>query len=275
MQNRIRLIAFDLDETLLNSDKSLSDENREALERAAEAGILIVPATGRFLGGIPENIRSLPIRYAITMNGSEVADVQTDARLYRAYIPNERAQALMRYFDTLPVAYDCYMGGKGYIAKEFLDRIEDYIVTPVYIVMAHRNRTAVPYLPDFIAERGLPLQKLQIFTPDSTYKAALMRELALRYPDLVITTSTPENIEINAKEATKGHALKALCTHLGIPASQAMAFGDGLNDLSMLEAAGTGVAMANAAEPLKKAADYITLSNNEAGVAHAIKRFCF
>ena len=88
------IIALDLDGTLLNSAKELTEGNRRALERAYEAGYAIVPTTGRFYGGMPQCIRDLPfVRYIITINGAEVADLETGEVIYSAEIPNERARS--------------------------------------------------------------------------------------------------------------------------------------------------------------------------------------
>lgn len=275
MNKDIRLIAFDLDETLLNSDKTLSQKNKETLLRAAESGIYLVPATGRLAFAVPDCVRALPYQYVIAANGAEVTQTDTGDCIYSAYIPNARAVDLMRYFDTLPVAYDCYMGDKAFMAEKFLDAIEEYIGTPAYIEMARRIRIPVPYLPDHLLRVGQPLKKLQLFTRDPIYKAELIKTLTDMCPDLAVTASTPENIEINAREATKGNALKALCRHLGISPEQAMAFGDSFNDITMISVAGLGVAMENAEPEVRRAADYITLNNNESGVAAAVEKFCF
>lgn len=276
MKKDIRLIAFDLDDTLLNTDKTLSEKNRRSLLRAAEAGIFLVPATGRIFCGMPECVRELPLSYTIAANGALVTEVGTDAVIYNAYLPNDRAIALMQYFDTLPAAaYDCYIGGRSYMAKQFYDNIERYIETPAYIALTRWLRTPVPYLPEHVKELGIPVQKVQLFTRDAALKQEVMRKIGETYPDLSVTTSTPENVEITDKRATKGNALLALCRHLGISPEQVLALGDGINDIPMLRVAGLGVAMANAFEEVRAAADYITLSNNESGVAAAIDRFCF
>ena len=114
----IRLIALDLDGTLLNSMKLLSPANAAALERAARAGVLIVPTTGRFYGGIPEFVRRLPfLRYAIAVNGAQVYDIQGDRTIAAAEIPLERTLELMETLDEYPVAYDCFVQGKGWMER--------------------------------------------------------------------------------------------------------------------------------------------------------------
>ena len=93
-------------------------------------------------------------------------------------------------------------------------------------------------------------------------------------PDIAVTTSVPDNVELNHIDAHKGAALRQLADYLGVPMSATMACGDGLNDVTMLRDAGLGVAMANACPEAKAAADVFTLSCDEDGVARAIERFC-
>ena len=276
MPESIRLIALDLDGTLLDTQKCLSDENRAALTRAARAGIHIVPTTGRFFDGMPEAVRALPfIRYAITINGAEVADRQTGEELYQANIPLGRALELMRYLDTLPVIYDCYQDNAGWMSEHLKARIDGMVKDPHFRKMLHELRKPVPELKAFVGERGRDVQKIQFFIPTPELRQELLKTLPEMFPDLAVSSSVSENIEVNAAGATKGKALLGLAKRLGIPREGTMAFGDGLNDLSMLEAAGIGVAMENACAEAKAAADYITLSCDDHGVARAIEKFCF
>ena len=276
MPEPIRLIALDLDGTLLNTQKQLSEENRAALTRAARAGIHIVPTTGRFFDGMPDTVRALPfLRYAITINGAEVADRRTGEELYKADIPLARALELMRYLDTLPVIYDCYQDNAGWISEHLKARIDSTVKDPHFRKMLHELRKPVPELKAFVTERGRDIQKIQFFIPTPELRQELLETLPKMYPDLAVSSSVSENIEVNAAGATKGKALLGLAERLGIPREGTMAFGDGLNDLSMLEAAGVGVAMENACAEAKAAADYITLSNDDHGVAYAIEKFCF
>ena len=276
MPEPIRIIALDLDGTLLNTEKQISQENLAALWRAAEAGIHIVPTTGRFYNGMPLAIRELPfIRYAITINGAEVADYQTGEELYKADIPLERALELMRYLDTLPVIYDCYQDNAGWISEHLKARIDSTVKDPHFRRMLHELRKPVPELKAFVTERGRDVQKIQFFIPTPELRLELLQTLPERFPDLAVSSSVSENIEVNSAQATKGRALLALAERLGIPQEGTMAFGDGLNDLSMIRAAGIGVAMKNACEEAKSAADYITRSCDEHGVAYGINKFCF
>ena len=120
---------------------------------------------------------------------------------------------------------------------------------------------------------GEPVQKLQMyFRPeDLPRRQGIMEELPRRFPGLVPTTSVSNNIEINSDQAGKGKALRALCAALGLDPAATLAFGDGSNDTELLRMAGCGVAMGNALEEVKAAADRVTVSSNDGGVAREIR----
>ncbi len=271
----IKLIALDLDGTLLNSDKQLTQQNAQALACAAARGIEIVPTTGRFFSGMPEVIRSLPyLHYAITINGAAVYDVRCDADIARAEIPLPLAVEIMRYLDTLPVIYDCYMNNWGWMTRAMQLRADAFAPDEHYLRMIRNLRTPVDDLKSYLLETGRDVQKIQLFLTDPALRLTLLRQLGGQFEGLCVSSSVPNNIEINSTDANKGEALRKLAAHLGLDISQTMAFGDGLNDLSMLRAAGVGVAMENACPEAKQAADYVTGSCDESGVAAAIERFC-
>ncbi len=270
----VKLIAFDLDGTLLDDDKNVPEENLRALAAAAERGIHIVPATGRIVEGVPEVIRSLPfVRYYIAINGAYVYDAKEGKILYRGEIPVETAIRFCEYADTLPVLYDCYQYNFGWMSRSMYDRIEEYFAPePGILALVRRTRELVDDLKETFRQRGDPVQKLQMyFRPDQMeLRAEQMKKLPELFPGLMTASSLKNNIEINSVAAGKGPALLALAESLGLERSETVAFGDGSNDLSMIRAAGLGVAMANAEESVKAAAGLIADSNREAGVAQVI-----
>jgi Cof subfamily protein (haloacid dehalogenase superfamily) len=280
MKKDIKIISLDLDGTLLDSRKRLSETNRAALEEAAAKGVLIVPTTGRFFGMMPQAIRDLPfVRYAITINGAQVYDRETDTAIVREEIPLEMALDLMRLIDGYDVIYDCYRSNWGWMTASLQEKAEDYATDAHYVKMVREFRNPVPDLKAHLeatAEEG-DVQKVMLFarnTPGSeAVTKALSEAVAERFPLIKTTSSTWNNLELNIATAHKGNSLKRFAEHLGYTLDNCMALGDGTNDLSMIEAAGLGVAMSDAHPLVLAAADHVTVSNDEDGVAEAIRRF--
>lgn len=270
--HNIKLIALDLDGTLLNSRKELTPENYAALKRAADTGVQIVPTTGRFYAGMPEAIRALSfVDYAITVNGAQVYDIKNDAAVARCEIPLDYAIKIMEYMDKFPVIYDCYQDSWGYMTKDMWDHVDDFNTDPHYRKMVKELRKPVPELKAYLKEKGMPIQKTQLFTRDMELRAFLIKDLAEKFPETAVSSAAPENVEINDKNAHKGNAVRQLAEYLGIDISETASFGDGLNDVSMIKEAGLGIAMANACPEVLAAADYVTSSCDENGVAKGIE----
>ena len=236
MGNTIKLIAFDLDGTLLNSQKELLPEVFNELVRAKNSGVELVPVTGRFWDAVPENVRSLEfINYAITVNGAEVYDIKNSKVLSRAEIPLKNAITVMRVFDGLPVIYDCIVKGMSFMSKEHYAKIKEFALDEVQYKMLRDLRNPVNDLQEFIRARGENVQKMQMFTMNKNLRADLLKALAVIFPSNAISSSVPNNIEINDQNANKGAALKILSEKLCVAPENVMAFGDGLNDLSMIK----------------------------------------
>ncbi len=272
--NDIRLICFDLDGTFLDDKKNIPPENLRALELAAARGVLIVPATGRIYTGVPEQLRRLPfMRWYITVNGAYVYDAVEDRAAARAEVPLDLALRFYEYCDGLDCFYDCYQDNWGFMTADMLAVAAERIPDPGIRRLIVNLRTPVPELKAYLRDKGEPVQKLQLYFEDMALRAEQLRELPRRFPELSVSSSVPFNIEINAGNATKGRALLTLCGLLGIDPGETMAFGDGTNDLDMIQKAGLGVSMANGDPALLAAADYITATNNEAGFAQAVERF--
>ena len=276
MDRKIRIIATDLDGTLLNSDKQITAKTYEALERAAAAGVEIVPITGRLLSAMPEQVRNLPfLNYIICVNGAQIIELATGKVIYKAEIPCARAVELMEDMDAYPAVYDCYIDGQGWMTQSMYDRVKDYAVDEHILELFLKYRTPVPDLKTYVRERNDSVQKVQMHFLTEQERKAMQPKLEKLWPDMALSSSFINNIEINSLDATKGAALAFLCDYLGVDVSQSMSFGDGTNDISMLKAAGIGVAMGNAMDEVKVHADYVTDTCDNDGMAKAIERFCF
>ena len=281
--NDIRIIALDLDGTLLDSEKRLSEVNRAALARAAEKGVLIVPTTGRFFGMMPPAVRDLPfVRYAITINGAQVYDRETDTAIVRDEIPLDMALGVMEVLDRFDVIYDCYRQNWGWMTAALQEKAADYATNEHYLKMVREFRKPVPELKAHLkatANDG-DVQKIMLFARNTQVSGlssqvldAIRLELAARFPEIKVTSSTWNNIELNIRTAHKGNALKRFAEHLGLGLANCMAFGDGMNDFTMVEAAGLGVAMANAEPEVKRVAKWIAPSNDDDGVAAGLEEW--
>ena len=280
MKKDIKIISLDLDGTLLDSQKRLSEANRTALEEAAAKGVHIVPTTGRFFGMMPQAVRDLPfVRYAITINGAQVYDRETDTAIVREEIPLEMALDVIRLLDGYDVIYDCYRSNWGWMTEGLQAKAEDYATDAHYLKMVREFRKPVPDLKEYLKSTAAEgdVQKVMLFarnTPGSeSVTKAITEAVSERFPLIKTTSSTWNNLELNIATAHKGNSLKRFAEHLGYTLDNCMALGDGTNDLSMIEAAGLGVAMSNAHPLVLAAANHVTASNDEDGVARAIRDF--
>lgn len=292
MKPSIQLIGLDLDGTVFRDDKTISDTTIKAINEASKRGITVLPATGRPLSGLPDEILSLPgIRYALCSNGARIYDLkealadppilsedrfntldQTNAHvIYENLLPLDTTLSILACTTKNPaVLNEIFMDGFGYSQWEgFHASLVRYEGKPLY---RYIKKTRVPMkdMPQTIKKRGLPIEKMHILYPDQGTRDQSLMELKKLALPCCITHSMNTNLEINAATANKGTGLLALASILGIPRQHVMACGDSGNDLDMLKAAGYGVAMGNASEEVKNAADAVTLTNNEDGVAAAI-----
>lgn len=271
----IKLIATDMDGTFLDDEKNIPEENLKALLECADRGIEIVPATGRTVRGLPEEIKALPgVRYAITTNGAVVADLKEGKEVNTCRIPTELAVKVMTMARESQddIMYDAYIEGIAYTTEYFYTNTEKYVPTKGLVALVRKTRQVVPDNIAYVGAQGKEIDKINMYFLDMDAKQR-MRETLAAVPGILVSSSIPNNLEINAAGADKGSALVRLASYLGIKQEETMAFGDGENDFSMIRMAGIGVAMENGEESVKAAADHVTTTNNKAGVAAAIRQF--
>ena len=274
----IKLIAFDLDGTVFDDHKRIRPVTKEVLERAAGMGIEIVPATGRPYKGLCSEVEKLQgVRYVLTTNGGGIYERETGMCIYQDCMKLEDLLSLLSRLDELDVMADAFVQGDSYMTRRkapLIDRIDgpeeikDYIRT---------SRTVVEDQVAALRERGDDVEKLTInFASDEKGKRIdydkawkVLAEFSGFHP----VSGGMQNIEVTAEGVSKASALLWLGEYLKIKPEEMIAFGDSGNDIDMLQAAGIGVAMGNAEQEAKAAADFVTLANTEDGIVHALKKF--
>ena len=274
MINDIRIISLDLDGTLLNFRKEVSERNMKALEMAAKHGIVVVPTTGRLAEGLPKALKELPfIRYVIGANGAVVTDRETGEDLMKAEIPCDEVLKICDIAKKYDVLYDCYINGTGYISQEMMDRVADYTIDEKHVELMKNTRHPVDNLDEFVRTNAYNALKIQFLFRSEAARDEILPQIKEDLAGYRVTNSYPNNIEINAEHANKGEALKFLCDYLGIPMVHAMSFGDGTNDVTMLDMAGIGVAMENADPAAFPHGKVIAPDCNDDGVARIIEEY--
>ena len=275
MKKRIRLIALDMDGTTFNSRKEITNRTRRTIAEAVERGIQVFPATGRPKSYLPQEIMSIPgVHYASTSNGASIIDMNKEEPLYEDLIPAERMPDIIRRIKDLPVIIELFYKGACYCDRSTLPVIVQILQDRPSV----QNGQAPEIYEDGIFDRLLqdpfPVEKVHLIFSDLKIRKEIM-DFYQKENILDVTSAFAENLELTSKTATKSNALLRLAGILGISQEETMAIGDSFNDLDMLGAAGTSVAMGNAEPEIKETADLITKTNDEDGVAWAIEKYAF
>lgn len=275
--NAVKLIALDLDGTLFNSQSQISAHNIDTIKKANEAGATVVISTGRPYSGLPfEQLKGSGIRFAITTNGSAIYEIESGKCLFEEAMDEDIILPILDFLLTKDIHMDAFIGGKGYTPVQCVAAGQKLANPPALKHYILNTRVRVDNLPLFIHENQLKVQKMTLnFYPEGdVFKD---REEVRKYlesnPAVTTVSGGYNNLEFTRVDVNKGVGLQKMAQLLDIPVAQTMAVGDTENDLAIIRAAGVGVAMGNATAAVKSAADYITTSNDEDGVAAAIAHF--
>lgn len=271
----IKLIASDLDGTLLTDKKELSQATREALDMAVQKGIHVVPATGRSFKAVPDMIKFYPgVEYVITANGGAVYSVSQNERIYQCLLEEKAVTAALEMEKPQNVVMEVFIQGVPYSEEDYVLEPAKYGATEYGAKYVRETRIPVKNIRDFTMEHRMELDSMAFICRDMEVKKALEKKLERELPDIYVTSSVPHLLEIGHRNAGKGNTLLYLLKLLEISPDEAMAFGDADNDSSMLLAVKYGIAVGNGSEECKKSAAFLTESNQEDGVAKAIRYFC-
>lgn len=273
MKYKVRMIAFDLDGTLLTTDKRLTDETRRTLEQAAKRGILLVPATGRPLTGMPAEVLGIAgVRYAITANGARVVSAEDGKILREKLISVEKARKVLDIYGEYDTLREIYYDGQGYMEARQMEQLDHYVPDPNMAKYMRNTRKCVPNLMEKFRQENRAMDKVQAVFACAGEKEQAFRRIR-EMEGVEATGALSYNIEVTAGGINKGEALLWLAGDLGIDREEILAFGDGANDADMIRAAGIGAAMEVSVPEVRAAADILAGSNDEDGVARAIQRY--
>ena len=262
----IKLLALDLDDTLLDSGLRISTDCVAAIQAARIQGVRVTLSTGRMYQSALPYAQQLEIDVPlITYQGAWVKNSQTEEVLYYKPLSYELSKQTMAFFREFGVHYHSYYNDQ--LCMEQLSEEGNYysrltgvrpLIVKDLIDELHRNQA----------------MKIMAITDNQKVLLEMEAELRSRFgQSLYITRSKPYFLEVMDRQASKANALQVIASHYGIDRKEVMAVGDSYNDIDMIEWAGLGVAMGNAFDLVKEAADFVTTTNDEAGVAEAIHRF--
>ncbi len=264
---KYKAIVLDLDGTLMTSKNEISQKTKDLLIQIQQLGIKVILASGRPTHGLQEASETLQLKtyggYLLSYNGGRIIDTKDDSLIYDSYL---EMNMILDLFDK-----------SRELNTHLLAYTDQYILTEdddSYIQLESKiNNLPVVRVPDFKAALQLKSVKC-LMTGDPIHLVNVENQLKKMYEEqLSISRSMPFFLECMPKGINKGNCLSILLNYINIDQEDVIACGDGYNDVSLIEAVGLGVAMANGCEPIKEKAKYQTLSNDEDGIAHVIEKF--
>ncbi|WFA10218.1 Cof-type HAD-IIB family hydrolase [Tissierella sp. Yu-01] len=262
-----KLIAIDMDGTLLNSKKDLSSRTIKAINKAKDRGVNIVLSTGRLLSSAQNYANKLQLEnHIIACNGAIIADKSGNI-IYSKPLQMNKVEKIMKLGKKYSI-YNHFYDSKTLYSSVYIKEVIDYYATRdsniEYKILENEN--------DIYKQKDLNAYKF-LFIDDDINNLNKLQEELNGLPEISITKSWSNNLEVMDKDTSKGIGLEFLCNQLNIHKEEVIAIGDNENDLSMIKYAGLGVAMGNAEDIVKSHADYITSTNDEDGVAAVIEKF--
>ena len=263
-----QILVLDLDGTLTNSKKEITEPTKQALIDIQEKGKKVVLASGRPTPGILPLAKELHLEkygsYILSFNGARIIDCRSKELLYNRTIPSE----VIRPIYEMLKSYD--MDLLTYTDTHILSGMKTNQFTELE---SRINQMPIVQTDDFLSEITFPVNKLLGTGNKEIIAKALEMVKSHFHSQLNIYLSEPFFLEIMPQRIDKAHSLQKLLNSIGLTADSMICCGDGYNDLTMIEYAGLGVAMENAQPLVKESADYITKSNDEDGILHVINEF--
>lgn len=266
---KYKLIAIDMDGTLLDSENNVSNRTKQAIIKAKEKDVHIVIATGRILKSALHYSKKLDLKNPIVAsNGGIMIDEDANV-IYKKPLDKQAIREVVDCADKENIYCHLYDESRFYSSRKVQDVLDFYSEGSGSMKI---DLELFEEIDDILIEEDLNIYKL-LFIDEDYNKLLSFREKISKVKNINISSSWSNNIEAMALDVSKGEALKKLCEILNIKPEEIMAIGDSENDLSMLNIAGLSIAMGNGSDKIKDKVDYITDTNDNDGVAKAIEKF--
>lgn len=269
------LVFCDTDRTYLRSDKTVSPANLAVIESLDKRGCGFVPCTGRMLTGIPHELLWHPkVHYAVCSMGSTIVELgamnagsRSHRNIFEGGVEKKDVIELYRRLSPYEIQFDVFANGSSYAERRRLDQIGSFPINPGMMGFVRRQRIPIDVdIPTFI-EQVDRVERLNLYYL-TEFDGNEIRSILDGMPMFSHTNHDGCGIEVVNANLSKGTALLWLCDYLAISPDSSIAFGDGENDIPMLEAAGISVAVENADNVCKQHADFVTeFDNDHDGVA--------
>ena len=263
-----KLIALDMDGTLLRKDKTISDRTKRAIKSAREKGVTVVLATGRPIEGVTRYLEELDMftdnDYVLSYNGGLVLKTRSKEVISKIALTGKDLHELYKLSRELNTNIHAFSETKGLITPE---------ITKYTELEANINGININVDDYSEIENDHSIIKIMMIDEKEAIDRVMEQLPKEIYDKYTVVRSAPHFLEFLDKRVNKGVGVEMLADHMGITLEQVITMGDAGNDLHMIECAGMGIAMGNASEEIKKEANYITDTNDEDGVAKAIEKF--
>ena len=269
-----KLIAVDLDGTLLNSKKQISDVSKIALQAAVEKGVGIIICSGRIFAGAKVFAYEAGLLQGplIACNGALIKNLRSEELLYSKLLHKEDCLRVIDICHREELYFHAYVEDALYTEKLEFSALSYWTKNKKLPKNQQIDIRLIADLAEMFYEGMISASKFVVISKDME-KLLRARQYVEQIQGVKVMSSDYDNFEVVHNEVDKGSALMLISERLNIRKDEIIAIGDNENDLSMLEYAGLGVAMGNARHFIKEIADYITVSNDENGVAEVIHKF--
>ena len=268
----VKCVALDLDGTTLDRTGQLSPANRAVIDAAIERGIHVVIASGRSYDTLPGKVLGIPgIEWAITSNGAAVYQVPEGTVRCRHTMTPSSVETIFRVAPRENAAYEAFVDGVAYAGQRMIDDPERFGCTPLGAKYVRATRRPVPDIIEFMRTHIHELDSIDLVVHTREQRDRLWRILAEESDELYITSSVYHLLELSSHRGGKANGLGWVLEQIGVRPEETVAFGNADNDIDMMNLAGVGVAVSDATESCRAAADRVTGPSYEDGVAEALR----